>query len=305
MNSWFLTSFYLFTPLQDPQATKEELTSQWDPQGLKALIILSKEGLNGTVAAPTAELRTALQTWLQAKYGAMEFKDSDATGKSPFRKFAIKVRPEIVTLGRPDLKPHGPHRHLNSTEWEKAIESGAILLDTRNLYESRIGTFKNALIPQIDRFEQFPDAVAQMNLPKDQQILIFCTGGIRCEKAILAMEEQGFQNVAQLDGGILKYFEDTKADQWDGECFVFDHRVAVKKDLSPSERYGLCPLCGDPAEDLITCIECGTERKVCEPCAKESAAVCSKNCRYHHDLKSKSPRRPRSASPALQARKGV
>lgn len=305
MNQWFLTSFYHFTPLQSPTETKTQMISRWSPLGLLALVILGKEGINGTVAAPTAELRSQLQEWLRETFGITDFKDSEASGKAPFRKFSIKLRPEIVTLGRPDLKPHGPHRHLSPTDWEEAIASGGILLDTRNLYESRIGTFQGALIPEIDRFEQFPEAVEKMNLPKDKQILIFCTGGIRCEKAILALEEQGFQNVAQLEGGILNYFEKTKAEKWDGECFVFDHRVAVKKDLSPSDKYGLCPLCGDPAEEWITCVECGTKRKVCDSCVQESDPVCSKNCRYHHELKTSGRRRKPHAPPRLQARKGV
>ncbi|MBX3040371.1 MAG: hypothetical protein KF789_06640 [Bdellovibrionaceae bacterium] len=305
MTQWFLTSFYLFTPLRDPKTTKAEILARWEPEGIRALVILSNEGLNGTIAAPSAESRQQFQAWMTETFGTMEFKDSESTGKSPFRKFTIKLRPEIVTLGRPDLKPTGPHRHLSATEWEKAIESGAILLDTRNLYESKIGTFKGALIPPIDRFEEFPAAVDQMNIPKDQQILIFCTGGIRCEKAILAMEERGYQNVSQLDGGILKYFEDTKGDKWDGECFVFDYRVAVKKDLTPSERYTLCPLCGDPAEHPATCVQCGTEKPLCEACAAEPAPVCSKNCRYHHELTASGKRRKKHAPPNLQARKGV
>lgn len=286
MTEWALTSFYRFTPLRDPEATKREILKRWNPLGLRALIILAPEGLNGTVAAPSKELRSQFQEWLKETFSPdMEFKDSHSSGNCPFRKLTIKIRPEIVTLKRPDLLPQGPHRHLKSHEWDQAIASGAILLDTRNLYESRIGSFKNAILPEIETFDEFPDAVRKMDLPKDQQILIFCTGGIRCEKAILALEEQGFSNVAQLEGGILKYLEEGSAPHWEGECFVFDHRVAVGKGLTPTETYRLCPLCGDPGDQPIECVNCGSEKLLCPTCATAPEPVCSKNCRHHRDLK--------------------
>lgn len=292
MSTWYVTTFYKFTPLNDPEAFKAELRDLWAPKGLRALVILAVEGINATVAAPSEELLKEFKSWLQNRLATdFPFKDS-VSEKIPFRyKMTIKIRPEIVSLKRPDLVPESVvNNHLNSQEWEKAVAEGAVLIDTRNTYESDIGTFKNALIPPIKEFSEFGEAVEKMDVKKDQKILIFCTGGIRCEKAILEMNERGYENVYQLEGGILKYLEETDGKLWDGECFVFDNRVAVTKDLQPTQKYSFCPHCGNPAEQTYACGECGESAMICAPCLEElnaeaSGAVCSKNCRYHAQRK--------------------
>lgn len=253
---WHITAFYRFSEVPDPAALKAELLEKAGPLGMKALIILATEGLNGTAAFPDAAARSRFQDWLRGKFGDIDFKDSESD-IAPFRRLVIKLRPEIVTLKRPDLRPAGPRRHLAAAEWDRAVAAGAILLDTRNRFESRLGTFRGALTPEIARFEEFPEAVRRANLPKDRPILIFCTGGIRCEKAILALEEQGYGDVAQLEGGILKYLEETGGGSWDGECFVFDDRVALTAGLEPTARFTLCPTCGNPQPRVTACTGCG------------------------------------------------
>lgn len=289
MNPWYITTFYKFVELADPEAFKKTVEDMWAPRGLHTLMILAHEGINSTTAAPSLAVMNEFKTWLRQTFNTdFPFKDSQSD-RIPFRKkMTIKIRPEIVTLQRPDLVPASErHNHLSAEEWEQAIREGATILDTRNRYETELGTFKGAVLPPIDEFSEFGEAVEKMNLPKDKKTLIFCTGGIRCEKAILQLEEQGFKNVYQLDGGILNYFENSRGEYWDGECFVFDNRVAVDKNLTPTKTYVFCPLCGDPAKSPITCAHCGKESIVCDSCITDLKAgghdaVCSKNCRYHH-----------------------
>ncbi len=161
------------------------------------------------------------------------------------------------------------------------------MLDTRNRYETEIGQFKGAVIPPIDTFREFPAYLQQSQFDKSKPFLIYCTGGIRCEKAALEMKRQGFDKVYQLDGGILRYFETSQAKAWEGECFVFDYRVAVDKQLQPTSNYKFCPHCGQPGKEHIACTRCDTPAQVCHHClAREAArASCSKNCAYHLRLK--------------------
>lgn len=248
MAPWHVTAFYCFREVPDPAALRLELLALEEIFAMKALIILAREGINGTAAFRDEDGRRGFQDWLRERFGKnLSFKDSSSAA-TPFRRMVVKIRPEIVTLKRPDLRPQGPRRHLGPRAWDEAIARGAVLLDTRNRFESRIGTFRGAVTPEISRFEEFPEAVRRSNLPKDAPILIFCTGGIRCEKAILSLEEMGYSDVSQLDGGILRYLEETGGGSWEGECFVFDGRVAVTKELQPSGRYTLCAKCGNPSE---------------------------------------------------------
>jgi UPF0176 protein len=254
------------------------------------LIILGTEGFNSTVAAPSEEAMLAFQSWIQSYFQISEllFKNSYAP-TAPFRRFKVKVRNEIVTLGTPELMPESSeNHHLTPSQWNQVLteESDFLLIDTRNWYETKVGTFKGAINPGIDQFTEFPQWLESQNYSKDKKMLIFCTGGIRCEKGILELQRQGYNNVYQLEGGILKYIEERPNEQFEGECFVFDHRVAVNQNLMPSTQYKLCPHCGQPAATSIECKRCDTKTLICEDCEKLNwnKDTCSKNCAYHLEL---------------------
>jgi UPF0176 protein len=166
----------------------------------------------------------------------------------------------------------------------------AVILDTRNDYEVEIGKFRGARDFALKEFSDFPRAVAESGIAKDAPVLMYCTGGIRCEKAILEMNAQGYKNVHQLDGGILNYLEKFPDQGFDGECFVFDYRVAVDQKLQPTQKYKLCPHCGQPADKPISCAKCGTEAVICRHCTGQSAVTCSKNCAHHAAIGSTSKR---------------
>lgn len=288
---YFVTTFYKFIRLSDPTLFQKDLESKASDLGIRGLVILGTEGVNSTVAAPSEEAMELFKNYIRETFQASDllFKNSYAPS-APFRRFKVKIREEIVTLGTPDLFPdQAKNHHLTPDEWNQVLkeETDFLLVDTRNWYETKIGTFKGAVNPGIDQFTEFPQWLEKQNYSKDQKMLIFCTGGIRCEKGILELQRQGYENVYQLEGGILKYIEEFPNDQFEGECFVFDHRVAVDQSLQPSSKYKLCPHCGQPSELKITCSRCDSEALICVDCHKKAwvKETCSKNCAYQYELR--------------------
>ncbi len=286
----YVAAFYQFMPLENPELAQKNLEAKAEELGVKGLVILGREGFNSTCSSHTLESFEAWKNYIKHYFNTPDlvFKES-MTSKSPFRRFKVKIREEIVTAGIPEMTPPpGKNNHLTPEEWDQVLtqESDYALIDTRNWYEYKIGTFRGAINPNLEKFTEFPRYIDDQGIPKDKKILIFCTGGIRCEKGILELQKQGYKNVYQLDGGILNYFKESKNSQYDGECFVFDHRVAVDQKLQPTLRYGLCPHCGQPGESKITCTRCDSEALICETCAaipfKQS--TCSKNCAHHFEL---------------------
>ncbi len=287
--NWHVTAFYKFQKLAEFQVHKiEELLQKFaDDTDLNGLVILADEGLNGTVSGSkeTIESFKNLIHNMPGFEGTI-FKDSSA-GKKPFKRFKTKRRDEIVTLGRKEFFPSDTKNgHLPPSEWHRVMEEeDVVVIDTRNTYETDIGTFEGALDPRIDMFTEFKEWVQKADIPKDKKVLMYCTGGIRCEKAIYEMQQQGYSNVFQLEGGILKYLEEYPDGKFQGECFVFDHRVAVDNELQPSKRYALCPHCGDPGDVPIGCKRCGKDSIICSKCASEEHLnTCSKDCAYHLNL---------------------
>ncbi len=276
---WFVTSFYKFHKFTDLEALVKELEGKLSE--FEGLFLVAHEGMNATVATKNQSLIIPLKKYLENLVGTIEWKDS-TSHKRPFKRLTIQIRDEIVTLKRPDLVPEtSQNNHLSPSEWHKVLKDESesiVLIDTRNDYETKIGKFKGALDPNIHHFSQFKDFLESSNIDKDKKVLMYCTGGVRCEKAILEMQQRGYENVYQLEGGILKYLEEYPDGFFEGECFVFDHRVSVDSNLKESSRYTLCPLCGNPGERKINCSNCGKFAIVCENCLVDA---CSKNCRYH------------------------
>jgi len=275
-----VTAFFKFVDLED---IREELHDKLrDLQGLSGLVLLTPEGINGTICGDPEHIEKFRKTLgAYPRLADLEYKDSPAE-KHVFPRWKIDLRDQAINYVG-EFKPDGGiHNHVSPEEWHRMLtgDEPVTVLDTRNRYETRVGTFKNAVDPEIDSFTEFAEYLDECDLPKDRPTLIYCTGGIRCEKAILDMEQRGFEKVYQLHGGILKYLEEYPNQQFEGECFVFDHRVAVDQELKPSEKYWLCPHCGDPGDLEITCRQCGEQARVCRDCS-EKAPVCSKNCAYH------------------------
>lgn len=287
----FISTFYKFQKDLSPEKTKDFLENLAFKTKTKGLIIIGTEGFNATVSNPNLNQLNEFKRQLcdYFKLPDLFFKDSESSVK-PFRRFKVKIRKEIVTLGNPNLVPYdleGKNHHLTPEEWNHVMKNeDHVIIDTRNWYETKIGTFKGAINPMTDQFTEFPDFMDKQNIPKDKKVLIFCTGGIRCEKGILELQEKGYKNVYQLYGGILNYLKESPNDQFEGECFVFDHRVAVNQDLKETTQFKLCPHCGQPGKTEIDCKRCDTHDFICEDCAQLEwkKDTCSKNCAYQYQL---------------------
>jgi UPF0176 protein len=285
----FITTFYKFFHVQNPEQLKADLEKKAAELNIRGLVILGKEGINSTSSSTSEDGLEIYKNFIRTVTGDnhLSFKNSKCE-KPPFRRFKVKIRDEIVTLGNADLFPdQRKNHHLTPTEWNKVMkEEEHVIIDTRNWYETKIGTFKGAINPKTEMFTEFPEFFEKHHFPKNKKLLIFCTGGIRCEKGILELQRQGYDNVYQLEGGILKYLEEYPHDQFEGECFVFDHRVAVDQKLEPSKKYKLCPHCGQPAATNIDCKRCDTHAVICEDCSKLEwkKDTCSKNCAYQFHL---------------------
>ena len=244
-------SCYCFAELSGLKDLREELIAECKAWSLKGTILLSTEGINLFVAGE-AESIDLLLARLRAVPGleALAPKVS-VSEKQPFNRMLVRVKREIISFGMESIRPANyTSPKIAAGELKRWLDEGrpVTLLDTRNDYEVRLGTFKGALIPNIETFREFPEAVRKLPAAlKDQPVVMFCTGGIRCEKAGPFMEREGFQQIYQLDGGILKYFEECGGAHYDGECFVFDQRVGVDPALRESD-FAVCFACQAPLD---------------------------------------------------------
>lgn len=254
-----VVSFYRFTNIAEPQQLRDDLLKHCIEQDLLGTILVAEEGVNGTLAGDEGAIRTTF-SWLENELSLDESLEGRWTeaDEVPFQRMRVKVKKEIVALGRPDIRPaQDKSKHVGPKKWNELIENpDTLVIDTRNHYEVEVGTFPNAIDPQTDSFRQFQDFAQQLaETGSERPVAMFCTGGIRCEKAAALMHELGFDEVYQLKGGILNYLETVPENQnrWQGECFVFDKRVAVDRDLAEGG-YVQCHACRRPLsnEDLAS-----------------------------------------------------
>ena len=249
-----VATFYKFIKLPDFAEKREALLSYCNEKGIRWTILLAAEGINGTIAGS----RQAIDSFLSflrsdPRLVDLEHKESSADTQ-PFDRMKVRLKQEIVTLGLPEIDPSEQvGTYISPEEWNALISDPEVtVIDTRNDYEVSIGTFSRAQNPRTASFREFPDYVRHhLDPSKHKKVALFCTGGIRCEKATSFMLAQGFQEVYHLKGGILKYLEEVPAAEslWQGECFVFDQRVAVREGLEIGS-HEMCLSCGHPiAED--------------------------------------------------------
>jgi UPF0176 protein len=240
---------YKFITIPDRNNLREPFKHKCDSLELKGTILLSHEGINIFVAGLESNIIT-FRNWVieDERFNDISFKESTSDSQ-PFNRMNVRLKNEIISVGLPNFDridsedgrifPNELHQRLSNNE-------DIVLLDTRNTYETRLGSFHNSIELGIKTFRAFPEAVANMDDSfKNKQIVMFCTGGVRCEKASVIMRDAGFTNIRQLEGGILGYFQEVGGDHWDGECFVFDKRVALKPDLTETGTT-VCFACREP-----------------------------------------------------------
>lgn len=248
-----VATFYKFVELPDCAELQALFLTACLEQDIRGTILLAQEGINATIAGSRQGI-DAILGFLKSdpRLADLEHKES-LTDAPPFERMKVKLKREIVTLGLPEVNPaRKVGTYVKPQDWNALIsDPDVVVIDTRNQYEVAIGSFKRAANPQTASFRQFPDYIKQNLDPNShKKVALFCTGGIRCEKATAFMLEAGFQEVYHLKGGILKYLEEVPAEEslWQGECFVFDQRVAVQQGLAEGT-YEMCLSCGHPISE--------------------------------------------------------
>ncbi|MGK0503849.1 MAG: UPF0176 protein [Alteromonadaceae bacterium] len=253
MSTYIVCAMYKFVALENFEAMRQPLLSAMESNGIKGTLLLASEGINGTVSG-TREGIDGLLQYLNAdeRINPISCKES-LHEEQPFYRTKVKLKKEIVTMGVEGIDPRKTvGTYVKPSDWNALISDPDVtVIDTRNGYEIEIGTFKHAIDPKTETFREFPEYVAKTLSPeKNKKVAMFCTGGIRCEKSTAYLKEQGFDEVYHLEGGILQYLEDVPKEEslWEGDCFVFDNRVAVNHDLEKSD-YHQCYACRLPITD--------------------------------------------------------
>lgn len=283
--------YYKYVHIDYPEAFTKQHLQFCQELGVKGRILIAEEGINGTLSG-TVEQTTAYMRELKkdSRFSDIEFKIDEASAHA-FKRLSVRHRPEIVSLklGNEDVDPNElTGERLSPKEfYEQMQRDDVIVLDARNDYEYQIGHFRNAITPDISTFRELPQWIREnLSDKKDKKILAYCTGGIRCEKLTGFLKKEGFQDVAQLHGGIISYGKDpeVKGRMWDGKCYVFDERISVPINRTEEDRViGQCHHCGGTEDRLVNCMnpECNRQYICCADCEEKYRSSCCDECRNH------------------------
>lgn len=275
-------SFYAFANVDNPELLRDEQRELCSNSGVLGRIYIANEGINGTAAGPTE----AIDAYCRATRQIPGFEDIDfkveKVDRIPFADLRVRTRPYLVNLGEGNNVD--PHREgggrLSPKEWKEFFDSGRefTLLDVRNDYEAQIGHFEGAKIPPYKYFYDFPKWADELDLDPDEPVLMYCTGGIRCEKFSGLLKRRGYKNVFQLDGGILSYASNVGGEHYVGDVFVFDDRMTV--DIGGGPTPGRCMHCNAPTTRMINCanVDCHLLHVSCDDCVRETKACCQPEC---------------------------
>ena len=279
-----VSSSYKFFPIQKKElrAKQSNIVKACKNLKIKGLALISEEGLNAVFCGKIASVEL-LKKELNSFFNKSFFWKDSHSPIPAFKRLRVKIKKEIINIGQECPASEKKNGHLSPKEWEEKLKNKVQILDVRNNYEVELGRFQGAKDLDIDTFQEFPAKLDRLEIKKEKDTLIYCTGGIRCEKAIEIMKDKGFQKLYQLEGGILNYLKKFPNSHFKEECFVFDHRVSLNQKLEIGEKFSLCPHCGQPGERAISCKHCEKPCVICKKCQKKSFyyETCSKNCSYH------------------------
>lgn len=285
MDNYQILLYYCYTPIADPDAYREEHHLKCLNLGLLGRIIIAKEGINGTVSGPEASCRSYME-YVKAdpRFEALDFKVESHDGHA-FQKLYVRVKPEIVHSSLRHINPAKQTGvHLSPKEF-KALkdQEDVVILDVRSNYEHQVGKFKNALTIDMENFRDFPEKVKELSHLKDKKVVTYCTGGIKCEKASAFLLEQGFNDVYQLHGGIIKYGIEEGGEDFEGKCYVFDGRVIADVNKVNPVIISTCYVCGTLSDRMVNCANpvCNRHEPMCEACGIKMEGACSEACKCH------------------------
>ncbi len=280
--------YYCYSPIAEAEVFAADHLEFCKSLGLKGRIIVADEGLNGTVSGTVDACREYMETLHKdERFAKTEFKVDDVEELS-FVKMHCRYKAEIVHSGLRNPEIIDPNKetgvHLEPAEFEAMKDrDDVVILDVRSNYEHQLGRFKNAVTLDIDNFRDFPSKINELAQYKDKKVLTYCTGGIKCEKASALLLHEGFKEVYQLHGGIIKYGKEAGGKDFDGKCYVFDNRVAVEVNSVNPVVISTCFNCGATSSKMINCAnpECNEHFTQCDSCGWQMDGCCSEECRTH------------------------
>jgi len=286
-DSFEVLLYYRYVKIEDPESARKEQADFCKKHELLGRILVASEGINGTVSG-LAHQTKAYREWMAQHplFKGIEFKIDQHPGHT-FNKLHVRVKNEIVHLGlgNEDVDPTiKTGKYIEPDELRDLLRNGnqdVVLLDARSRYEYEVGKFPNALTLDIENFRELPQQLEAISGLKDKTIVTYCTGGIKCEKASALLLKEGFTNVFQLHGGIVRYGHEAEGENFEGSCYVFDQRVVVPVNRVNPTIIGKCFLCTAPTEKMINCANsvCNRHFLICENCASEMEGCCSEDCR--------------------------
>ena len=284
-------SFYKYVVIKNPVALRDELFTKWDNLKVKGRIYIAKEGINAQLSCPKPNWKQFVDFVRSINgFENIPLKIAVEENRTSFLKLTIKVKSQIVADGlkENEYDVSNVGNHLSAKEWNHYVNNGAIVVDVRNHYESRIGHFKGAIKPDVDTFrEELPLIKKKLKDKKGEKILLYCTGGIRCEKTSAYLKHHGFKDVNQLHGGIIDYVKQVKEhnleNKFIGKNFVFDDRLTEK---ISNDVIGTCDQCGNPCDKYTNCnyVDCNLLFLQCENCQNNYSGCCSKECQKMSQL---------------------
>lgn len=284
-NQYLILLYYCYSKIEDPEQYREEHHLFCLENNLRGRIIIAPEGLNGTVSG----LLEDCEKYMAYIKGDLRFANTDfkveAFDKNAFTKLHVRVKPEIVHSSLRHIDPNQKTGiHLAPADFKKMKDAeDVVVLDVRSNYEHHVGKFKNAVTLDIENFRDFPDKISELEQYKDKKIITYCTGGIKCEKASAYLLEQGFENVYQLHGGIIKYGIEEGGEDFEGKCYVFDNRIIADINKVNPKVISHCYVCGTVNDRMVNCAnpECNLHTAICEHCGWELEGACSPACKEH------------------------
>ena len=277
--------YYCYAHIEDKEAYRDAHHLFCIENNIRGRIIISSEGLNGTVSGKKSDCEHYMAyVKSDPRFSDTEFK-VDSHPEHAFSKINVRAKDEIVHSGLKHLNPREKTgKHLEPEEF-KALkdQKDVVVLDVRSNYEHELGHFKNAIRLDIDNFRDFPAKVKELEHLKGKKVLTYCTGGIKCEKASAFLLEQGFEDVYQLHGGIIKYGQEAGGEDFEGKCYVFDNRLAIEVNQVNPKIVSKCHVCGIPSDRMVNCAnpECNEHVPICEKCGWEMEGTCSDACKNH------------------------
>lgn len=283
---YYVLLYYCYTQIENPEKFREEHHLFCLENNIRGRIIIASEGLNGTVSGLKEDCEKYMaHVKSDSRFEKLEFKIEEHE-KHGFEKLHVRVKDEIVHSGFKHIDPNKQTGiHLEPEQWKRMMhEEDVVVLDCRSDYEYNLGKFKNAVTMDIHNFREIPEHIEELKEKyKDKKIMTYCTGGIKCEKASGYLLEQGFENVYQLHGGIIKYGLEAGGEDFDGKCYVFDNRIAAEVNKVNPSVISECHICGTNSDRMVNCAnpDCNIHVPICEACGWELDGACSSECQTH------------------------